>query len=108
MPPTTVDTSVESLGRSYQAMYDAYHNIFQRCGLRVKEVEADTGTMGGQWSHEFMVLADAGEDGIVECDACEYAANLERAERLIAEAPAPPATEALRSNTSAPPDMRYC
>lgn len=65
---------------SYKAMYDAYVRIFERCGLRTKIVEADTGAMGGSFSHEFMVLADAGEDGLVECEQCPYAANLERAE----------------------------
>jgi len=64
---------------SYQQMYDAYVRIFKRCGLRTKVVEADTGAMGGKSSHEFMVLAEAGEDGLVECDACHYAANLEQA-----------------------------
>ena len=64
---------------SYRAMYDAYVRIFHRCGLRTKVVEADTGAMGGKSSHEFMVLADAGEDGLVECDTCSYAANLEQA-----------------------------
>lgn len=63
---------------SYRAMYDAYVRIFHRCGLRTKVVEADTGAMGGKSSHEFMVLADAGEDGLVECDACSYAANMEQ------------------------------
>jgi len=82
------NASWEDLETSYQAMYQAYVRIFERCGLRVKAVEADSGAMGGSSSHEFMVLADAGEDGIVECDACSYAANLERAERRIAPAPA--------------------
>lgn len=68
---------------SYRAMYDAYVRIFRRCGLRAKVVEADTGAMGGQSSHEFMVLADAGEDGLVECDACPYAANLEQAQSRV-------------------------
>ncbi len=67
---------------SYQAMYKAYQRIFQRCGLRTKIVEADTGAMGGSSSHEFMVLAEAGEDGLVECDKCSYAANLEKAEAV--------------------------
>jgi len=71
----------EDADRSYQTMYDAYTRIFQRCGLRFKVVEADTGAIGGKSSHEFMALADAGEDGLVECDSCAYAANLERAER---------------------------
>ncbi len=64
----------------YRAMYNAYVRIFRRCGLRAKPVEADSGAMGGSVSHEFMVPAASGEDGIVECDQCSYAANLERAE----------------------------
>jgi len=75
------DVSLEAADASYQAMYDAYVRIFARCGLRTKPVEADTGDIGGKWSHEFMVMADAGEDGIVECPDCSYAANQERAER---------------------------
>jgi len=66
--------------QSYERMYDAYTRIFQRCGLRFRAVEADTGLIGGRFSHEFMVLADTGEDTIVSCDACTYAANMERAE----------------------------
>jgi prolyl-tRNA synthetase len=80
------DIDWETADASYEAMYNAYKRIFERCGLRTKVVEADTGAMGGNWSHEFMVLADSGEDGIVECDTCEYAANLERAERARPEA----------------------
>ncbi|MDZ4198695.1 MAG: proline--tRNA ligase [Kiritimatiellia bacterium] len=74
------DQDWDGVERSYRAMYEAYERIFARCGLRVKAVEADSGAMGGSSSHEFMVLADAGEDGLVECDRCAYAANLERAE----------------------------
>jgi len=85
------DMSLEAADASYQAMYDAYVRIFRRCGLRTKPVEADTGDIGGKWSHEFMVMADAGEDGIVECPACSYAANQERAER---QSPAQPAITA--------------
>ena len=75
------DLGWEQADASYEAMYSAYARIFDRCGLRTKVVEADTGAMGGKWSHEFMVLAETGEDGIVECSSCHYAANLERAER---------------------------
>ena len=75
------DTSLEAADVSYQAMYNAYVRIFRRCGLDARPVEADTGDIGGKWSHEFMVLADSGEDGIVDCPACGYAANQERAER---------------------------
>ena len=76
------DADWDGAEKSYQAMYKAYGRIFKRCGLRTKVVEADTGAMGGKSSHEFMVLADAGEDGLVECGSCSYAANLERAESV--------------------------
>jgi len=79
------DTSMDAADSSYKAMYDAYVRIFKRCGLDARPVEADTGDIGGQWSHEFMVLADSGEDGIIECPSCGYAANQEKAERSIAE-----------------------
>ncbi len=65
---------------SYRAMYDAYKAIFRRLGLEFRPVEADSGSIGGNFSHEFMVLADTGEDTIAVCQACEYAANLEKAE----------------------------
>ncbi len=64
----------------YQDMYDAYKRIFERCGLKFKVVEADSGPIGGSYSHEFMVLADTGEDLVVSCNSCDYAANLEKAE----------------------------
>lgn len=66
--------------KSYMAMFDAYNNIFRRCGFRFRPVEADTGQIGGSFSHEFMVLAETGEDVIISCDSCNYAANLEKAE----------------------------
>jgi len=65
---------------SYKKMYDAYTNIFTRLGLRFRAVEADSGPIGGSFSHEFMVLADTGEDMIVTCTSCGYAANTEKAE----------------------------
>jgi prolyl-tRNA synthetase len=78
---------VEEAGaeKSYRDMYDAYVNIFRRCGFRFGVVEADSGQIGGSFSHEFMVLADTGEDTIISCDTCNYAANLERAEVGIVE-----------------------
>ncbi len=76
------DSDWEGAEESYNKMYQAYTRIFKRCGLKTKVVEAETGAMGGKSSHEFMVLADSGEDGIVECTSCSYAANLERAERM--------------------------
>ncbi|TRO79193.1 proline--tRNA ligase [Trichloromonas acetexigens] len=80
---------------AYDKMYQAYRRIFERCGLRFRAVEADTGNIGGSSSHEFMVLADSGEDAIVSCDSCEYAANVEKAELRDAGATAPAPTEAL-------------
>ncbi len=71
---------------SYRKMYEAYGAIFARCGLRYSAVEAESGAIGGSYSQEFMVLADTGEDAIAVCDACRYAANVERAE--IGAAPA--------------------
>jgi len=74
---------------SYRKMYEAYKAVFSRCGLTFRPVEADTGLIGGTSSHEFMVLADTGEEGIAVCDACDYAANVERAE-LQGHAQKPP------------------
>ncbi len=65
---------------SYAVCKKAYHSIFSRLGLRFRAVEADSGSIGGNFSHEFHVLADAGEDTIASCTQCEYAANIERAE----------------------------
>ena len=65
--------------REYRNMYAAYERIFARCGLNFRAVEADTGAIGGSTSHEFQVLAETGEDVIVACDSCEFAANVEEA-----------------------------
>lgn len=73
------DRTPSGLDESYQSMYDAYHRIFTRCGLTFRAVEADSGAIGGTDTHEFMALADIGEDTIVHCPACLYAANLEKA-----------------------------
>jgi len=67
------------LAREYQNMYAAYQRIFTRLGLTFRAVEADTGSIGGNDSHEFHVLADSGEDLIAHCSACDYAANVEKA-----------------------------
>jgi prolyl-tRNA synthetase len=69
-----------SLDATYKAMYDAYSRVFERCGLKFRPVEAATGAIGGSHSHEFMVLAETGEETIATCDACGYAANVELAE----------------------------
>jgi prolyl-tRNA synthetase len=74
------DVDEPGADRSYEIMFDTYNRIFRRCGLRFRAVEADTGTIGGSFSHEFMVLAETGEDQIVACRSCTYAANLEKAE----------------------------
>src|SRR5438270_10621417 len=69
------DQDEASARLSYQKMYDTYHRIFTRCGLTFRAVEADTGLIGGSSSHEFMVLADTGENTIVYSDTGTYAAN---------------------------------
>jgi prolyl-tRNA synthetase len=73
------DVSVEKSHESYQIMYDTYARIFERCGLEFRAVEADSGNIGGSLSHEFHVLAETGEDDIVACSDCKYAANVEKA-----------------------------
>ena len=73
------DMDAAGLDVSYKKHYDAYCRIFDRCGLKYMVVEADSGAMGGKESHEFMVRTAAGEDQIVSCDGCNYAANLEKA-----------------------------
>lgn len=75
------DTDAEGADRSYWNMYRAYERIYARCGLKAVPVQADGGDMGDSMTHEFHVLADAGEDGIAFCEGCGYAANLEKAER---------------------------
>ena len=80
-------TDLEDCQREYRNMYDAYRRIFDRCGLTYRPVEADTGAIGGSLSHEFQVLADSGEDALVSCDSCDYAANVEKAELVPPAAP---------------------
>ena len=84
--------SQECLEKTYQAMYQAYSNIFTRLGLGFRPVLADTGAIGGAVSHEFHVLASSGEDAIVFSDASDYAANIEKAEALAPTTPRPAAT----------------
>ena len=72
------DESVEKSMENYQLMFEAYTAIFNRCGLKFKAVEAATGAIGGDKSHEFQVLAESGEDGILSCSHCDYAANEEK------------------------------
>jgi len=72
--------------REYENMFQTYKRIFTRCGLKFRPVEADTGAIGGTLSHEFQVLAESGEDALVSCNGCDYAANAEKAE-VKAQAP---------------------
>jgi len=78
------DMDAAGLDVSYQKHYEAYRRIFDRCGLKYLVVEADSGAMGGSQSHEFMVRTPAGEDQIVSCEKCDYAANLEKATSKLA------------------------
>jgi len=75
----------ESLDDEFENMKAAYTRIFERCGLKFRSVEADSGAIGGSGSQEFHVLAESGEDEIIFCDTCDYAANLEKAESVIRE-----------------------
>jgi prolyl-tRNA synthetase len=90
------DVDRDALMRSYRAMYEAYERIFTRLGLKFRAVEADTGAIGGFASHEFQVLADAGEDAIAWCPQSNYAANVEQAEALAPAAARPAPAEAMR------------
>ncbi len=76
------DRDKEGMNKSYQKMYDAYHRIFKRCGLRFLAVEADPGIMGGDISHEFMVLAKGGEDTVAKCGACSWASSNLKLEQI--------------------------
>ena len=89
------DSADEGAQASYRKMYDAYARIFQRCGLKTIAVEADTGVMGGKFSHEFMVPAETGENEVAYCDGCGYAANVEKAtsrsaQSVLADSPSGP------------------
>jgi prolyl-tRNA synthetase len=89
--------SIQQLNEAYDAMYNAYCRIFERCGLEYIPVEAESGPIGGDASHEFMAPADNGEDFVVRCSGCDYAANQERADTgrsasippAVADAPSP-------------------
>jgi prolyl-tRNA synthetase len=77
------DVDQEAAYRSYEKMYEAYRRIFERFGFEFRAVEADSGNIGGSRSHEFQVLAETGEDEIVSCASCGYAANVEKAEIAV-------------------------
>ena len=73
------DKDQEGLDKSYDDMYDAYTRIFTRCGLTFRPVEADSGAIGGNASHEFTALSEVGESDIAYCESCSMAANVEKA-----------------------------
>ncbi len=100
------DATLEGLNKSYDAMYAAYCRIFDRCGLKYLPVDAESGPIGGDVSHEFMVAADNGEDCIVHCPSCGYAANLERAETGDRRATAPADAPQKPLTKLATPDAR--
>jgi len=76
------DTDEEGLDESYNKMLQAYQNIYSRCGLPSLTVEADSGAIGGKDSHEFMVVTEDGEDEVIYCEKCKYAANVEKAQSV--------------------------
>ncbi len=88
--------SPESLAATYRVMFDAYSRIFTRLGLRFRAVQADTGAIGGNASHEFQVLAESGEDAIAWSDGSDYAANVELAEALAPATQRPASSAALQ------------
>ena len=90
------DADFDGLKKSYHAMYEAYVRIFTRLGLKFRAVAADTGEIGGTGSHEFQVLADAGEDAIAYCPSSDYAANVELAEALAPKEPRGAATQPMQ------------
>ena len=102
------DAGESGAEKSYEKMYKAYTNIFRRCGLQFRAVEADTGSIGGSFSHEFMVLAETGEDHIMNCKKCDYAANLEKAEikDIEIETPASPVDDSKIIKDVETPDQR--
>ncbi len=73
------DVNENDAKKSYKVMYDAYNAVFKRCGLEFRAVDAATGAIGGDMSHEFQVLAETGEDEILSCSRCSYSANVEKA-----------------------------
>ncbi|PKB71701.1 MAG: proline--tRNA ligase [SAR202 cluster bacterium Io17-Chloro-G6] len=92
-----------SLDESYQAMAQAYRNIFRRCGLPVVMAEADSGAIGGKDSHEFLLATETGEDTVITCPSCSYTANAEKAESTYPEVPAEPEQALEEVNT---PDVK--
>ena len=78
----SLDADEEGLDISYQKMYQAYKNVYSRCGLSTIVVEADSGAIGGKDSHEFILIAETGENEVIYCGSCDYVANAERAQSV--------------------------
>ena len=103
----TFHVDAADLDVAYRAMEAAYRRVFERCGLGYTQVEADTGNIGGSESHEFMVLADTGEDAILSCPECHYGANVEKAEAgPVSPAPPWPLATAAEPQRVETPEMR--
>jgi prolyl-tRNA synthetase len=103
------DVGAEGLEQSYQKMNQAYHNMFHRCGLRFRGVEADSGAIGGSRSQEFMILADAGEDEVLYTEDGQYSANVEKAVSLPPDAePSPFTTYEKRDTPNTPTIDSLC
>jgi prolyl-tRNA synthetase len=103
----TFHADADDLDTAYRAMEQAYCRVFERCGLGYTQVEADTGNIGGSESHEFMVLADTGEDAILSCSSCHYGANVEKAEAgPVASAPDWPLDRSEQPASVHTPEMR--
>jgi len=100
------DRDEAGLEISYQKMYEAYVRAFRRCGLETRAVEADPGAIGGDVTHEFMVLSPIGEAQVVYCDRCDYAANVERAPVAPPPEAAGPAATVPPAERVATPDVR--
>ena len=99
------DVDEEHAYKSYETMRETYHRIFRRLGLDYRIVQADSGAMGGSTSAEFQVLAQTGEDAIVVCPSCDYAANVEVADTKVAESAAPDASAMAPIETIATPNV---
>ena len=98
--------TLEQLNGSYEAMYEAYCRIFDRCGFPYAAVEAESGPIGGDASHEFMVPSPSGEDQLIRCPSCGYAANVEKAEVGSSKAEASPGAEVPAAQPVATPNCR--
>ena len=104
MDAYSFDADQAGLDESYAAMDRAYRRIFTRCGVSFRSVQADAGAIGGSGSEEFMVIAEAGEDAILYCEESGYAANVEKADSIPAEAP--PCGEVAEMEKTATPEVR--